>query len=464
MCIHPTNDTITVSTPDVNHAMAYLKITQVKIADQSCTMAVYAPASDNLVRGIIFNAHSFESDDQIFNELRARNPTINIVSARRLGKTRHFVLTIACHTLPKHVHNLAFTLLIFPFRERVEASFNCRQTGHRTDVCPKPKQDNCHRCGESHPQPIGSKKLTCPAQCVICKGGHLTGSRNCKCRFLKKKLPGNDKSTDKATQNLSDSQTEGTTTDNKSCQESFPRLGGRSTSANGPDNGARSRSPSRTRDHHNRLPAIPHAKSVAWQTDKQRQPQTQPFENQQVRELAEQVELSQQQLAAAKDKIKQLERKQAPASAIIANSTEQIVACAAQNENTATLDLDVVRDTKRRAAEPTAVITTADPNVSQINDRIERLEILFDKMSREQTTQNQQLTESIGALGMALTNLTACLDSLPALTESAATADVITSQTPSSTPTPPIAHKSLKMPSTQSVRATPYSRKDGQRD
>lgn len=238
MRIHPTNNTITVSTPDVNHAVAYLKITKVKIADQSCAMAVYATAPNNSVRGIIFNAHSFESDDQIFNELRARNPTVYIVSTQRLGKTRHFVLTIAGHTLPKHVRYHAFTLLIFPFRERVEACFNCRQTGHRTDVCPKSKQHNCRQCGESHPQPTDSKELTCPAQCVICKGGHLTGSRNCKYRFLKKKLPGNDKSTDKATQHLSDSQTEGTTTDIKNCQESFPPLRGRNrcyrTSERGP--------------------------------------------------------------------------------------------------------------------------------------------------------------------------------------------------------------------------------------
>ncbi|KAH8038325.1 hypothetical protein HPB51_001108 [Rhipicephalus microplus] len=47
MRIHPNNNTITVSTPDVNHAMAYLKITQVKIADQSCAMAVYAPKPDH---------------------------------------------------------------------------------------------------------------------------------------------------------------------------------------------------------------------------------------------------------------------------------------------------------------------------------------------------------------------------------------------------------------------------------
>ncbi|KAL1482897.1 hypothetical protein MTO96_013359 [Rhipicephalus appendiculatus] len=201
--IHPTNNTITVSTPDENRAMVYLKITQLKVADQSCAMAVYAPAPDNSVRGIIFNAHSFESDNQIFNELRARNPTIDIVGARRLGNTRHFVITLAGHSLPKHVRYLAFTL--WP--------------------------------------------------------------------------PTTSKSTDKATPNISGSPTEATPTDNKNYQESFPLLSGRSTCAIGPD---RSRSPSRTRDNHNRQAAVPHATGVAWQTDKPQQPQTHPGENQQV--------------------------------------------------------------------------------------------------------------------------------------------------------------------------------------
>ncbi|KAL1471354.1 hypothetical protein MTO96_023716 [Rhipicephalus appendiculatus] len=187
--IHPTNNTITVSTPDENSAMVYLKNTQLKVADQSCAIAVYAPAPDNSVRGIIFNAHSFESDNQIFNELRARNPTIDIVGARRLGKTIHFAIALAGHTLPKHVRYLAFTL--WP--------------------------------------------------------------------------PTTSKCTDKATPNISSSPTEATPTDNKNYQESFPPLSGRSTSATGPD---RSRSPSRTRDNHNRQPAVPHAKGVAWQTDK----------------------------------------------------------------------------------------------------------------------------------------------------------------------------------------------------
>ncbi|KAH7956939.1 hypothetical protein HPB52_013789 [Rhipicephalus sanguineus] len=334
--IHPTNNTIRVSTPDENSAMAYLKITQLEVADQSCAMAVFAPAPDHSVRGRIFNAHNFESDSQIFNELRARNPTIYVVGARRLGKTRHFVITLAGHTLPKHVRYLALTLWVYPFRERVEECFNCRQTGHRTDVCSKPEQNTCRRCGESHQQPTDGEELACPAQCVVCKGGHLTGSRNGKYRFLKRKLPTTFKSTDKATQNLSGSQTEHTTTDNKNYQESFPPLSGRSTSATGPDH-----RPTTT----DNLPSRKQ-KGCCLADGKPQQPQKHPAENQQFRELAEQVKLFQQQLAAANDKIKHLESKQAPISAATTDSAAQIVACVTQNENTATMDVDAVRGTK----------------------------------------------------------------------------------------------------------------------
>ncbi|KAH8026165.1 hypothetical protein HPB51_016584 [Rhipicephalus microplus] len=45
MRIDPTNNTITVSRPDVNRAMAYLKVTQVKIADQSCVHGSVRPCT-----------------------------------------------------------------------------------------------------------------------------------------------------------------------------------------------------------------------------------------------------------------------------------------------------------------------------------------------------------------------------------------------------------------------------------
>ncbi|KAH8027798.1 hypothetical protein HPB51_010363 [Rhipicephalus microplus] len=87
MRIHPTNNTITVSPPDVNRAMAYLKITQVKIADQSCAKAVYAPAPDNSETGYPAKLSEYAA----FNEFTTAEPcaatqrNVCVVSARCLG-------------------------------------------------------------------------------------------------------------------------------------------------------------------------------------------------------------------------------------------------------------------------------------------------------------------------------------------------------------------------------------------
>ncbi|KAL3220406.1 hypothetical protein MRX96_029886 [Rhipicephalus microplus] len=109
----------------------------------SLHLADLGPArlSEALCRTAGFHSPAVFNTDQMRihptnNTITVRAPdvvrTIEIVSARRLGQ--HFVLTIAGHTLPKHVRYFAFTLLIFPFRERVEACFNCRQTGHKTEA------------------------------------------------------------------------------------------------------------------------------------------------------------------------------------------------------------------------------------------------------------------------------------------------------------------------------------------
>ncbi|KAL3195726.1 hypothetical protein MRX96_001844 [Rhipicephalus microplus] len=80
--IHTTNNSVTDCTPDVNPAVAYVKIIQLQIADESSGMTLYAPVPDNSVSDIISNEHRFESDDQIFKEIRAQNPNIDFVVVR----------------------------------------------------------------------------------------------------------------------------------------------------------------------------------------------------------------------------------------------------------------------------------------------------------------------------------------------------------------------------------------------
>ncbi|KAL1460429.1 hypothetical protein MTO96_043293, partial [Rhipicephalus appendiculatus] len=67
---------------------------------------------------------------------------------------------------------------VFNFRPKVEACLNCRQVGHRRDVCPLPNRLTCSSCGQKHPE-----DHPCTPQCVICGDDHMTGDRACKQRL-----------------------------------------------------------------------------------------------------------------------------------------------------------------------------------------------------------------------------------------------------------------------------------------
>ncbi|KAH7955662.1 hypothetical protein HPB52_002805 [Rhipicephalus sanguineus] len=114
--------------------------------------------------------------------------------------------------------------------------------------------------GRNPDLPVGEKP-TCPSSCVVCGGGHQTGSRNCKYRFITKKQPGKPVAADNAKGQEIDKPApdsipsqQGTTTKNKTAatwesrskennggeswsrSESFPPLRGRSESRDRSEN------------------------------------------------------------------------------------------------------------------------------------------------------------------------------------------------------------------------------------
>ncbi|KAG0440988.1 hypothetical protein HPB47_016089 [Ixodes persulcatus] len=185
--IHPENNTFTIRTPDEARARTYAALKSLSVGENTYEMNAYVPPPDDSRRGIVFNAYSYETDAEIFDEFRKRNPNLNVVGGRRLSKSRHIIVTIAERELPRWIRYLVSDLRLFPFHDRVEACCNCRKTGHRTDVCSLPRRNLCRRCGGEHPPMPEEAQPTCTPKCIICTGGHNTGTRNCKYRFIKRK-------------------------------------------------------------------------------------------------------------------------------------------------------------------------------------------------------------------------------------------------------------------------------------
>ncbi|KAH7963157.1 hypothetical protein HPB52_019777 [Rhipicephalus sanguineus] len=137
----------------------------------------------------MFHAYDDFSDNEILADLQASNPDIPIVSGRRMGQTRHIVVALTTKNLPKWIFYHGTDIRLYPFYNKVEACFNCRKVGHRTDVCPLPRKQRCRRCGEEHPPPGEGEKPKCTSRCIVCCGAHNPGSSNCKYRFVKKAPP-----------------------------------------------------------------------------------------------------------------------------------------------------------------------------------------------------------------------------------------------------------------------------------
>ncbi|KAH7943386.1 hypothetical protein HPB52_007789 [Rhipicephalus sanguineus] len=184
--IHPVNNTFTLSVADSARAQAYLRITSLTVSGNTFTVHLYAPPPEDALRGILYHAFDDFTDQAILEDLQASNPTLSVVGGRRMGKAPHILVTLMEPKLPRWIFYHGVQLRLLPFRNKVEACYNCRSTGHRTDVCPKPRQERCHRCGAAHPTPPEGSPPTCNPRCIVCNGNHSTYSSNCKHRYVQR--------------------------------------------------------------------------------------------------------------------------------------------------------------------------------------------------------------------------------------------------------------------------------------
>ncbi|KAL3228778.1 hypothetical protein MRX96_048562, partial [Rhipicephalus microplus] len=110
--IHPIKNTLTVSTPDRIRAEAHRSLEVLKSQRYSMNLpvAAYVPAPDDSIRGVVYKAYTDEADHDLQAQLMKKNPDISIVNARRLGSSKHLVITFAGHKPPATIRFRRFTL------------------------------------------------------------------------------------------------------------------------------------------------------------------------------------------------------------------------------------------------------------------------------------------------------------------------------------------------------------------
>ncbi|KAH7957387.1 hypothetical protein HPB52_018406 [Rhipicephalus sanguineus] len=155
-----------ITTADSARARTYLRITSLTVSGNTFTLHLYDPPPDDALRGILYHAFDDFTHKAILEDLQASNPTLPIVGGRHMGKTPHILVALTEPKVPRWILYHGVHLRLLPFHNKAEACFNCRSTGHRTDVCPKPREDRCHRCGATHPPPPKGPPPTCTPSCI----------------------------------------------------------------------------------------------------------------------------------------------------------------------------------------------------------------------------------------------------------------------------------------------------------
>ncbi|KAG0424956.1 hypothetical protein HPB47_027848 [Ixodes persulcatus] len=192
-----------------------------------------------------------------------------------MGRSRAAVITFEGTKPPKEMISQAGLFTCYPFKERVETCLNCRRVGHRADVYYRPESQRCHRCGGEHPPPEEGELLSCEAKCIICERPPVTGSRNCKHRFVKKRkklqakgpLTGNRYSLLSSEENDHPGRHSRSTTPSSRRRRSEGRSRGRSTSY--PPLDDRGKNSSRSKSNERKKPPSSRGNSTTQNADKQ---------------------------------------------------------------------------------------------------------------------------------------------------------------------------------------------------
>ncbi|KAL1434715.1 hypothetical protein MTO96_011416 [Rhipicephalus appendiculatus] len=101
--VHPTNNTCTVATTNQETALQLVKIRSITLNGKAYVVAAYiAPAADT-VRGVISNAFWDETEEELLQELQARNPDAGILLAKRMGKSKSILITFAQGPIPRRI-------------------------------------------------------------------------------------------------------------------------------------------------------------------------------------------------------------------------------------------------------------------------------------------------------------------------------------------------------------------------
>lgn len=178
LAINAKQGTITYHSPSYENARKVEKLETVKIGDKERGVTTYMNAPESCGRGVIHGIDVEYTHKYVLEGLNINGFNPLVIDARRMGKTKSFLITFEEEKVPRRVVLSGITFKCFLYKKRYEVCYKCGGLGHRSDVCDS-EVTKCRGCGMTSP-PEGHQ---CTPQCQLCGKEHYTGDKRCKNLF-----------------------------------------------------------------------------------------------------------------------------------------------------------------------------------------------------------------------------------------------------------------------------------------
>ncbi|KAH6920848.1 hypothetical protein HPB50_028164 [Hyalomma asiaticum] len=166
---------IVASTADTERATRLKNITTIQLGGTTFNVNAHVRHPDDVCRGVIYGLLPGTSSAEIVAGLRV-DPRYTVLGARMLGRSSTAVITFDGPHVPYYITYQIGDYRCKPYRKSVQYCRKCGAIGHRQDICPRPRETFCYKCG----QDVVSEAHDCLPKCKICEQAHETAGKECK--------------------------------------------------------------------------------------------------------------------------------------------------------------------------------------------------------------------------------------------------------------------------------------------
>ncbi|KAH8038199.1 hypothetical protein HPB51_024730 [Rhipicephalus microplus] len=179
VCANAMQNIFVINTPSVSNANACCKVQEIFLADKKHSVSAYITPPGNTCRGVVRGIDPDLAElalQSLF--VTPRNPMV--LGVRRMKETPTVIGLFNGMKVPNYVHCGPNMLRCTLYKREIDTCRNCGRIGHRHDVCPRPTEKLCEKCGTSI---IANGHECVQTKYALCEDAHHTGDRTCKNRY-----------------------------------------------------------------------------------------------------------------------------------------------------------------------------------------------------------------------------------------------------------------------------------------